>query len=471
MADETETPTTDALAPDPTKTVTTANTQSTSEVTKPDPLLIASLTAQNDQAKAAAQAAEEAGAAKAAGAADVAGAQEEASKETLAAGEDVAAQQQREQDMLAEAKALHSADVAEAKGQKFHDYFHDASGERKTGRSVLTALGAIFGGLSGSPQAMQAINDSVKNAINSDFERQRVEYAQKLDAARASGENVDSLERQFNREMARLSTRQQLAHEAAAQHVEAIASRSGSAADMAAAKQTAAQLRAEAARSAVSATSHLGKTVRYSKNTSTQTTDDELGLAKLAAKGGGKAPDETDVVRDENGIPRWHVQKGRGGVVGFTQQDAAIKNAVDALSTLKASGKTIPSSALYKNPEYDNARIALGGVSALGKNEEALEAESGTLRSGLLGRIDPAAIDAKIAELTARRETNRKESLRPLTPDELRAFGVAGPGQTAMVTPGATPAMTDADAVRMIQAHQSGDSRFDSILRARGLLQ
>jgi len=66
MADETETPTTDALAPDPTKTVTTANTQSTSEVTKPDPLLIASLTAQNDQAKAAAQAAEEAGAAKAA---------------------------------------------------------------------------------------------------------------------------------------------------------------------------------------------------------------------------------------------------------------------------------------------------------------------------------------------------------------------------------------------------------------------
>ncbi len=164
--------------------------------------------------------------------------------------------------------------------------------------------------------------------------------------------------------------------------------------------------------------------------------------------GKARADEETNtLVRDEQGNPIGHVPTGRGGAQGFATRDADYARGEEQLNALladlQAHGERVisPESIKRRKTLYHNAVIGVATVSPLGKTNEAMEAEAGSLGNSGAGLdafagANTAAVARKIEELRAQRQRYRKESLIPLGPGEARtpARSAAQPAAPAQGT-------------------------------------
>lgn len=161
----------------------------------------------------------------------------------------------------------------------------------------------------------------------------------------------------------------------------------------------------------------------------------------------GAAEDEQTIVRDDNGKPIGRVPTGRGGAQGFATRDADYSRAQEQLEALKrdidehGSRVFLPDAVKRRNTLMHNAGIGVATVSPLGKTDEAMKAEMGSIGEGgswsLMG-ANPDAVSNKIQELKTQRQKYRNETLIPLKGDEAARYqgGGASPGAGS---PAATP--------------------------------
>jgi hypothetical protein len=133
--------------------------------------------------------------------------------------------------------------------------------------------------------------------------------------------------------------------------------------------------------------------------------------------------EDTTAVRDEGGAVIGHVPTGKGGAQGFATRDADYGRGEEQLQALlddvKKNGGRVLSPEAIKRREtlYHNAVIGVATVSPLGKTNEAMEQEAGSLgKSGGLSLVgaNPEAIQRKIDELRTQRERYRTQTLIPV---------------------------------------------------------
>jgi len=148
-----------------------------------------------------------------------------------------------------------------------------------------------------------------------------------------------------------------------------------------------------------------------------------LKEVRAGSAAAAKADNDASVVRDEQGNPIGHVPTGRGGAQGFATRDADYARAAAQLEALKKdideNGARVfmPEAVKRRQTLKKNADIAVATVSPLGKTDEAMKLESGSIGKGgdwsLMG-ANPEAVANKIEELKGQRERYRKETLIPL---------------------------------------------------------
>jgi hypothetical protein len=150
---------------------------------------------------------------------------------------------------------------------------------------------------------------------------------------------------------------------------------------------------------------------------------DAAARAAEAKKEKQKDADDKEIVRDESGKPIGRVPTGRGGAQGFSTRDAdygrAERQLEELLTDVEKNDKRVLSPENIKRREtlFNNAVIGVATVSPLGKTNEAMEKEAGSLGSSggmsLMG-ANPEAIKRKIEELKQQRNQYRQQTLRPL---------------------------------------------------------
>lgn len=139
------------------------------------------------------------------------------------------------------------------------------------------------------------------------------------------------------------------------------------------------------------------------------------------------AEDESTAVREKgaDGVIRivGHVPTGRGGAQGFATRDADYARAAKQLEALKKdieeNGERVflPEAVKRRTTLKHNADIAVATVSPLGKTDEAMKAEAGSIGSSgaySLTGANPEALDNKIEELKGQRQRYRDETLIPV---------------------------------------------------------
>lgn len=135
-----------------------------------------------------------------------------------------------------------------------------------------------------------------------------------------------------------------------------------------------------------------------------------------------KADDEATAVRDEDGNVIGHVPTGRGGAQGFATRDADYARAQQQLQLyqedIAKNGERVylPEAVKRRQTLKHNADIAVATVSPLGKTDEAMKAEAGSIGSSgaySLTGANPEAIANKLKELREQQHRYRKETLIP----------------------------------------------------------
>jgi len=140
--------------------------------------------------------------------------------------------------------------------------------------------------------------------------------------------------------------------------------------------------------------------------------------------------EDTTAVRDENGNVIGHVPTGRGGAQGFATRDADYARGEEQLEALlddvvKHGSRVVdPAKAKRRDALYKNALGGVVTVSPMGKTNEAMEIEKGSIGEsggltphsigGAVVGANPEAIARKIKELRTQRERYRKEVLIPV---------------------------------------------------------
>lgn len=177
-----------------------------------------------------------------------------------------------------------------------------------------------------------------------------------------------------------------------------------------------------------------------------------------------KDEDESTVVRDDNGKPIGRVPTGKGGAQGFATRDADYSRAQEQLEALQkdidenGSRVFLPSAVKRRNTLMHNAGIGVATVSPLGKTDEAMKAEMGSIGEGgswsLMG-ANPEAVTNKINELKTQRQKYRNETLIPMKADEAARYQPdAQP--TRQVGPGGKPFdATPRDPAKMDRARKA----------------
>lgn len=164
---------------------------------------------------------------------------------------------------------------------------------------------------------------------------------------------------------------------------------------------------------------------------------DRAHLASAGMNAGLRAGEQSDkkqekedqtAVRDESGNVIGHVPTGRGGAQGFATRDADYGRAIDQLQALadhvkKHGDRVGPMHAKDRDTLYNNAAIGVATVSPLGKTNESVELEKGSIgNSGVPSIKHPMdvvmganlpAIENKIREMKEQRERYRKQTLIP----------------------------------------------------------
>lgn len=346
-----------------------------------------------------------------------------------------AADDQQYLDRIHAAQGLQSEDAQAIKDYKFHDYFHDANGDRKVGRSILSGLGALFGGVSSAPGASKAIAEQQDKNVTQDFDRQRQEYSKLIEQRKMSGEDVNALYGEWERKNAASLHKEALAREAMAAKTIEIATRSGIPVSVAENSKLVQDQRAKAAQLKLESLQRYDKHLQSSKtatsNTSTVTgkvtgnpeaqiaRDPDTGKAFGMAPGGPKA------------APKFNADN-RNLKVAADKMEAWIKFRTDH------PGRLLPGTQDAKDAEalYNDMLGANVSTTLMPGNEHAMDIEQGQIgQSGVADSFASAikgdnlnAVKNRLAEIKKQRQLllNQVDPLPPGYVD--RKQGVFTPG-------------------------------------------
>lgn len=133
----------------------------------------------------------------------------------------------------------------------------------------------------------------------------------------------------------------------------------------------------------------------------------------IAADLGKKPPtaggiDKTKIVRDLDGTPRGLAPSGKGGAAAIQSDLRTNQEALDKLIKIRRSGQT-----LAIGPEYHDATLALGAVTAGGKTDTNTKHEEGAITNWTGKMLSSEGIDNKIDQLRTRLQEIRSQ-LAPL---------------------------------------------------------
>lgn len=193
---------------------------------------------------------------------------------------DAAAENQAYLDRIHAAQAVQAEDAQALKDYKFHDYFHDADGERKVGKTILTGLGSLFGGLGGT-EAAKAVANQLHDQIGQDFDLQRQQYSKLMDQRKMAGEDTNALYQEWERKNAASLYKEGLAREAAAARAIEVATRSGIPLSIAENNLFVKKQQAEAA------AKKLESTVRYDRSITSGSTKETRNVDVTGKPGAG----------------------------------------------------------------------------------------------------------------------------------------------------------------------------------------
>lgn len=174
-----------------------------------------------------------------------------------------------------------------------------------------------------------------------------------------------------------------------------------------------------------------GRNARATDANRTRIATAGMSLGERKSEHEEKKEDKEDqtAVRDEGGNVIGHVPTGRGGAQGFATRDADYGRAIDQLQALaehvkKYGDRVGPMHTKDRDTLYNNAAIGVATVSPLGKTNESVELEKGSIgHSGapsLSHPLDVAmganlpAIQNKIREMKEQRDRYRKQTLIPV---------------------------------------------------------
>ena len=142
--------------------------------------------------------------------------------------------------------------------------------------------------------------------------------------------------------------------------------------------------------------------------------------AAAASKAKATGTEDKTAVMDDAGRLLGHVTGGRGGAQAFSARDADYSRALDKLTAIEkdiqANGGRVfsPEAAKRRNTLYNDAIIGVATVSPLGKTNEAMEKEAGSIGSsgaytGTGANLE--AIQRKREEIMQQRERFRAQGL------------------------------------------------------------
>lgn len=118
--------------------------------------------------------------------------------------------------------------------------------------------------------------------------------------------------------------------------------------------------------------------------------------------------DKTKIVRDLDGTPRGIAPSGRGGAAALQTDLRTNEEALDKIIKVRKSGQT-----LAIGPEYHDAILALGAVTAGGKTDTNVHHEEGAITNWTGKMLSNEGLDNKIDQLKTRLREMRAQ-LAPL---------------------------------------------------------
>jgi len=370
---------------------------------------------------------------------------------------DAQAEIQAQKDGLAEARRVADQAAQEARDFKFHDYFEDKTTGQKIAAAIFVGLGGIGAGLQArvNPNAKNQALEAIDANVAQNFERQKAKLASKENFARYKERGVTDLTAQYRDDLAKLQLQQGLAYKAIADQAQAqllaqkvplAEAQTNTFVETIRAKgdeQYATGFQQLVRDKAMLALEKAKLGVAYGTLAETRRRDDLVDADKQAAldakKEGASAKGEESYLRTDEGVPTGKVPSGRGGAVAFGDGNRALKQSVDRLEALAADidkfgpRPTSPADIKRRNALYQNAGIAIGSQSALGKSDEALKSEKASIGApgtpiGEGGSLEGAALGADVNAIRRKIEEykvqlgSREKAVTPLTEDEKAAY-------------------------------------------------
>lgn len=357
------------------------------------------------------------------------------------------ADDQRYLDRIHAAQELQKQDGEAIKDYKFHDFFHDANGDRKVGRTLLSGLGALFGGVSSAPGASKAIADQQDKLVTRDFDQQRQEYSKLIEQRKNSGEDVNALYSEWERKNAASLHKEALAREAMAAKTIEVATRAGVPVSVAEASKLVQDQRAKAAQL------KLESLQRYDKHSQSQNSTTS-GTSTVTGKVAGNP--EQSVIRDPDTGAATHMAAGGPRQAAKVNTDNRnLKIAEDKMQAwikfrTDNPGRLSPGSDEGKKAKalYEDMLGANISTTTMPQNTEAMEIEKGQLgESGVMDSVGSTwkgdnldAVKNRLAEVQKQRQLllNQQDPLPPGYVD--RRTHLTAPAKEGPLTPEPAPA-------------------------------
>lgn len=346
------------------------------------------------------------------------------------------------------ARAQAIADKADEDYRNFqiHDFLKERSTAEVIKSKIFTAFGAFGQGLVGGDNPAL---ENIKMALDHDFKIQAQQLGQREKFAERKRAGATSLSEEYKSDLAALQLKQAAATDAVAAEAKAQLIRNGATVADAENNAMVKNLKKQALDLRAS-----GQEKLWQAQASLAMSGAHLALARETAEGNREAKKAAADDKKENtevragkddpsgkpaGAPLGHVPSGKGGAQAFATRDSDYARALQQLDVyhkdiLENGERPITPAAIKRRETLKhNADIAVATVSPLGKTDEAMKAESGSIGSGGTGiggfimGANPEAVASKISELKEQRQRYREETLIPMK-------GGAGP------TPGGAPA-------------------------------
>jgi hypothetical protein len=334
-------------------------------------------------------------------------------------------------DKIAQVQAASEAEKQKYAGMKVRDYFGPGGeGEGNKGGILLgialSGIGAAIARKGGGNQALDQLNLNIDRFRKS--EQMRIE--KQAEAVKMAGASVEDAERQKAAALHDLDARTAAVRETIAQEARTKAAARGLSVaqienDSNVQKLDKAALTADQERQR-RAMEYVDKDLAHAATLRSKTVTTNVhqeGGGRGATSGG--ANDAGDVF-DAQGNLLGRVTNGRGGAQAFMTRDADYSRAQAQLEALRkdieTNGERVFGGDAIKRRQslLHDAKIAVATVSPLGKTNEAMEQEGGSIGAnhGLIGGMivgdNPEAVTSKIKQLKEQQHLYRQQGLIPV---------------------------------------------------------